>query len=182
MWNAIAQHHPPRLPPALPPPGVRHVDRFVAGIARGVGLTEDRHGAHGGVGAENAVVAAGRIFAAAKREKKGGAEDDPQRVEQPEAAAHARYHSRAMTRDEIEQKLIDIVRQEKNLPEGPLILQTPLADAGIDSLDALTILFAIEEEFHISIPDDKARAIKTFGDMVGVVEEVRGQRAEGRSD
>jgi len=77
-----------------------------------------------------------------------------------------------MTRDEIEQKLIDIVRQEENLPEGPLSLQTPLADAGIDSLDALTILFAIEEEFHISIPDEKARAIKTFGDMVTVVEEL----------
>lgn len=76
-----------------------------------------------------------------------------------------------MTRDEIERKLIDIVRQEKSgIPDEKLTLATPLADAGIDSLDALTILFAIEEEFRISIPDDQARAMKTFGDMVDTVE------------
>ena len=77
-----------------------------------------------------------------------------------------------MTRAEIEAKLITIVRNEKDVPDDKLSLETPLADAGIDSLDALTILFAIEEEFHISIPDDKARAIKTLGDMVNVVEEL----------
>ena len=75
-----------------------------------------------------------------------------------------------MTRDEIQQKLIDIVRKEKDIPDENLTLETPLADAGIDSLDALTILFEIEEQFRISIPDDKARAIRTFGDMVDVVE------------
>lgn len=77
-----------------------------------------------------------------------------------------------MTRDEIEQKLIAIVRQEKNLPEDLLKPETPLADAGIDSLDSLTILFAIEEQFHISIPDDRARALHTFGDMIQVVEDL----------
>ena len=75
-----------------------------------------------------------------------------------------------MTRDEIAQSLIEVVRQEKDIPADTLALDTPLADAGIDSLDSLTILFAIEEKFHISIPDDKARAITTFGDMVDVVE------------
>jgi acyl carrier protein len=74
-----------------------------------------------------------------------------------------------MNRDEIAQKLIEIVRQEKTIPDDKLALDTPLADVGIDSLDSLTILFAIEEQFHISIPDDKARTIKTFGDMVDVV-------------
>jgi acyl carrier protein len=79
-----------------------------------------------------------------------------------------------MTRAEIQQKLIDIVRQEKDIPDDKLTPETVLAEAGVDSLDALTILFAIEEQFHISIPDDKARAIKTFGDMVTVVEELTG--------
>ncbi len=75
-----------------------------------------------------------------------------------------------MTRDEIEKKLADIIRKEKaNIPDEKLAPGASLADAGIDSLDALTILFAIEEEFHISIPDDRARALKTFGDMIDVV-------------
>jgi acyl carrier protein len=75
-----------------------------------------------------------------------------------------------MNRGEIEQKLIEIVRQEKpDLTADTLTPETALADAGIDSLDALTILFAIEETFKISIPDDRARAMKTFGDMVDAV-------------
>lgn len=77
-----------------------------------------------------------------------------------------------MTRDQIEQKLIEIVRREKNLPDDLLKNDTLLADAGIDSLDSLTILFGVEEEFRISVPDDRARAMKTFGDMVDLVEEL----------
>ncbi len=74
-----------------------------------------------------------------------------------------------MTRAEVEQTLIDIVRKEKEISLDKLTPETPLADAGIDSLDALSILFAIEEHFKITIPDERARAMKTFGDMVDAV-------------
>ena len=77
-----------------------------------------------------------------------------------------------MTRAEIERKLLDIVKNEKDVPDDKLSPGTALADAGIDSLDALSILFAIEEQFHISIPDDNARGIKTFADMVTAVDEL----------
>lgn len=79
-----------------------------------------------------------------------------------------------MTRAEMEQKLLEIVRKERSLPIESLAPETRLADAGIDSLDALTILFAVEEEFKISIPDDRARAMKTFGDLSSAVAEQTG--------
>ena len=79
----------------------------------------------------------------------------------------------AMTRDEIAAKLAELVRQEKDIPDEQLTPETVLAEAGIDSLDALTILFSIEEEFKISIPDDRAKQIRTFGDMITVVEELK---------
>jgi acyl carrier protein len=75
-----------------------------------------------------------------------------------------------VTRDEIQQQLIKIVQQEKDVPDEKLRPETLLADAGIDSLDSLQILFSIEEQFRISIPDDRARGIRTFGDMIDVVE------------
>lgn len=71
-----------------------------------------------------------------------------------------------MDRAELTRKLADIVRKEKPLPDDALRMDTQLADAGIDSLDSLTILFAVEEELRISIPDAAARSIRTFGDMV----------------
>jgi acyl carrier protein len=71
---------------------------------------------------------------------------------------------------EIEQKLVDIVREQKKaIPEGALTRGTLLADAGLDSLDSLSILFAIEEAFDISIPDESARAVRTLGDLVDLV-------------
>lgn len=77
-----------------------------------------------------------------------------------------------MTRDEIEKKLIAIVQQEKpELSPDALTADAALADAGIDSLDALTILFAVEETFKISVPDIRARSMKKFGDMVDAVAE-----------
>ena len=82
-----------------------------------------------------------------------------------------------MTRAEIQEQLVGIVRQEKNIDEALLRPETELAAAGIDSLDALTILFAIEERFKISIPDDRARAMKTFGDMIEIVSDLAGAEA-----
>jgi acyl carrier protein len=151
--HPITQHYPPL-------PLSRYVNRFVA---RPV---QDRQCADGGLIAQNPSRTARWILAISHRKKKYRAEQNPRGVEQPIASAHRGYHSGPMTRAEIEEKLIAIVRKEKDVADDKLSLETPLADAGIDSLDALTILFAIEEEFHISIPDDRARSMKTFGDMV----------------
>src|SRR5882672_8174011 len=157
MRHTIAQHDPPI-------PFCRHMHRFVP---RPV---QDRQRADGGIVAQNSPRTARRILAVSHREKKQRADQNPRGVEQPVASAHRGYHSGPMTRAEIEEKLIAIVRKEKDVPDDKLSLETPLADAGIDSPDALTILFAIEEEFHISIPDDRARSMKTFGDMVDSIE------------
>lgn len=84
-----------------------------------------------------------------------------------------------MTRDEISRKLVEIVRKEKDVPDEKLTPETQLADAGIDSLDALTILFGIEEEFGITVPDAQARSMKTFGDMIDTVVALTGDEARG---
>jgi acyl carrier protein len=74
-----------------------------------------------------------------------------------------------MTRAEIEEQLVAIIQKEKPVPVEKLQPGTALTDAGIDSLDSLQILFAIEEHFHVSISDDRARQIRTFGDMIDAV-------------
>ena len=157
MRNAVAEHDPPIA-------FGRHVNGFVSGTM------QDGHGANRGVIAEDSPGPARGILAVAHRKKKRGADQNPRGVEQPIAAAHARYHSGPMTRAEVEEKLIAIVRKEKDVPDDKLTPETPLAEAGIDSLDALSILFAIEEELHISIPDEQARSMKTFGDMADAIE------------
>lgn len=169
--DAVAEDDPSvGIAAALPVRCPRDVHRFVFSEARRIASLQDRHGADGGLVAQDAARAAGGIVAMAQRQKENRTKGDPRGVEQPVVPAHARYHNGPMTRAEIEEKLVGIVRKEKDVADEKLTLETPLADAGIDSLDALTILFAIEEEFHISIPDDRARAIRTFGDMVDSIE------------
>ena len=168
MRHFVEQHHPPSLFSSLPRPGPSHVHDLVAFEAARAG---DLEGALAGVDGEDAAFGAGGILQSAEGDEENGAERNPRGVDQPEAPGHGDM-IRTVTRGEIRETLIQIVRKEKNVAEDLLKEETPLAEAGIDSLDALTILFAIEEQFHISIPDERARAVVTFGDLVDVVEQL----------
>ena len=42
-------------------------------------------------------------------------------------------------------------------------------DLDADSLDAVELIMAVEEEFDIEIPDDKATEIKTVQDIVDYI-------------
>jgi len=44
-------------------------------------------------------------------------------------------------------------------------------DLGADSLDTVELIMALEEEFNIEIPDEKAEKIKTVGEAVSYIEE-----------
>lgn len=76
-----------------------------------------------------------------------------------------------MNRSEIEEKLRAIILEEKTVDRLAIQPSTPLADLGIDSLDALNILFAIEETFHVEISDETARRMRTVGDMIAAIEQ-----------
>ena len=44
-------------------------------------------------------------------------------------------------------------------------------DLGADSLDTVELIMALDEEFDIEIPDEKAEKIKTVGEAVSYIEE-----------
>lgn len=171
MRNAIEEDDPAILRATLPVPRESDVNDFVVTEARVAGA-DDLHGAGSGIDREDAALRARRIFESGKGEEQNRADGDPGQVSPRRETSNHLAMIRVVTRDEIQQKLIAIVREEKNVAEDLLQAETPLADAGIDSLDSLTILFAIEEQFRISIPDERARAMKTFGDMVDIVQEL----------
>ena len=43
-------------------------------------------------------------------------------------------------------------------------------DLGADSLDAVELMMALEEEFDIQIPDEEAQKFKTIKDIVNFLE------------
>jgi acyl carrier protein len=60
---------------------------------------------------------------------------------------------------------------------------TRLDSLGMDSLDRLELITAVEDELSIRVPDDQASGLETVGDLVqcllGLQDQVPGQLAEG---
>ena len=69
------------------------------------------------------------------------------------------------------EKVAKIIAEELNADAQNLSMETRLVeDLGADSLDAVEIMFALEEEFGLEIDDDAAQSIKTVGDLVKYIE------------
>jgi acyl carrier protein len=68
--------------------------------------------------------------------------------------------------DSIEEKVISTLASVKHIPEESISIESSLADLGFDSLDTISLLFELENAFQISIPDDRARSIRTVREIV----------------
>jgi acyl carrier protein len=68
--------------------------------------------------------------------------------------------------NKLRDKVIAIIASEARLTPETIGMDASLEELGIDSLGRLNILFELESEFDIDIPDDDARGIKTVREMV----------------
>ena len=69
-------------------------------------------------------------------------------------------------------KIKDIIIEQLQVEESDVDMDTNLMkDLSADSLDAVEIIMAIEEEFGIEIPDEDAENFQTVADLVKYVEE-----------
>jgi acyl carrier protein len=67
---------------------------------------------------------------------------------------------------DVEQKVIEIIVREQHLDPAAVTPEATFAELGIDSLDGVNILFALEEEFKIDIPDNVAQNMKSVRQVV----------------
>lgn len=44
-------------------------------------------------------------------------------------------------------------------------MESTFQELNIDSLDGINILFALESEFNVAIPDDAAKNLRTIGEL-----------------
>jgi acyl carrier protein len=67
---------------------------------------------------------------------------------------------------DLTQRVISVMAATQHVPADKITIDSTFAELDIDSLDGISILFALESEFEISIPDDGARDMRTVRDMV----------------
>ena len=72
-----------------------------------------------------------------------------------------------MSEKSIEEKVKDIIVEQLGVnPEQVTASAAFIGDLGADSLDTVELVMAFEDEFGLTIPEDKAAGIKTLGDAI----------------
>jgi acyl carrier protein len=80
-----------------------------------------------------------------------------------------------MTRSQVEYEIRIILIRQLSIEPDQLHLASQLEnDLNVDSLDLVEIIMAIEDRFEFTIPEETAARLKTLGDVVSHVCEVKG--------
>ncbi len=74
--------------------------------------------------------------------------------------------------DELIQRVLKVIATSKRIPVETVTIDSEFQQLGIDSMDAVEILFALENEFDVSIPDDEVRNVRNVRDMCEGVEKL----------
>ena len=70
----------------------------------------------------------------------------------------------------IENKLKKMIASQLNIKEEKLSNDSKIIEElGADSLDVVEMFMTLEEEFEITIPDEKVIELKTIGDVINFV-------------
>jgi acyl carrier protein len=81
--------------------------------------------------------------------------------------------------DELIQRVLKVIATSKRIPLQTVTIESDFQQLGIDSMDAVEILFALENEFDISIPDDDVRNVRSIRQMCEGVEKLVAAKADG---
>ncbi len=86
--------------------------------------------------------------------------------------------------DQLTQRVLNTIAATQRISPEKVTADSSFQDLGIDSMDGINILFALENEFDITIPDEQAKQIRSVRQIVeGVqklVAEASAAKAQGQ--
>ena len=82
--------------------------------------------------------------------------------------------------EELTQRVLNVIATVKRIPRETVTIDSDFEELGIDSMDAVEILFALENEFDITIPDDEVRSVRNVRADGGGCGEAGGRQDRGR--
>ena len=76
--------------------------------------------------------------------------------------------------DELTPRILRIIAETQRKDPAQVTIDSSFEELGIDSMDGVNIVFALENEFNINVPDEEVKNIKSVRDMVeGVIRLIR---------
>jgi len=83
--------------------------------------------------------------------------------------------------DNITERVIKVIADHQRIPLESVTPESTFAALNIDSLDGLHLLFALEDEFSVDIPDDAAREFTSVNQVItGLAELIARKKAGGQ--
>jgi acyl carrier protein len=70
-------------------------------------------------------------------------------------------------------KIADIIVEVGQCQIEDVVPEAELTALGVDSLKAITVLFELEEEFDIEIPNEVISSIVTVDDIINKIKEIQ---------
>ncbi len=86
--------------------------------------------------------------------------------------------SAELTSQDLISRVTGVIAKTQKIPPESVTIGKTFEELKIDSLDGINILFALEGEFDIDIPDDAARQIRTVREMVEGIEKLLAAKAQ----
>jgi acyl carrier protein len=74
------------------------------------------------------------------------------------------------------------IAKAQKIPPETVTIDKSFEELKIDSLDGINILFALEGEFDVDIPDDAARNIRTIREMVEGIDKLLAAKAQAAQE
>ena len=68
------------------------------------------------------------------------------------------------------EKLKNVIVEVLSVDPDEITMDTAFDDLGADSLDAVELIMALEDEYGMEIEDDAAQSVKSVGDLVKYIE------------
>lgn len=77
-----------------------------------------------------------------------------------------------MSEETVAQRVIRVIATNKKMAPEELSPASRFEDLKMDSLDALNMIFALEEEFDVDIPNEEAAKMKSVDEAIHGVKEL----------
>jgi acyl carrier protein len=79
--------------------------------------------------------------------------------------------------DALAARVMAVIAKTQRIPPETLSIDSSFEELNIDSLDGINIIFAIENEFGVNIPDEGVNNLKTIRQVVEGVQDLLLQKA-----
>jgi acyl carrier protein len=81
--------------------------------------------------------------------------------------------------DDLTQRVLRIIAETQRKDPAQVTIDSSFEELGIDSMDGVNIIFALENEFDINVPDEEVKNIRSIRDMVEGVRKLVEQKTTG---